>query len=87
MLSKIEKIVCLELTLNKIEDNYADSLKTDILFFIGDFDENNSCLDFLDKLTTKQEVDSWVDKLTSRIVMKEHLAGIDEIISDYIELG
>ncbi len=87
MLTIKDKIEYLKEQLNTVSNNYADSFKTDILFFIGDFNEQNKLLSFLNKLDSKIEIIKWIDKLTSRIVMKEYDIEINEIIFDYIEFG
>ncbi len=84
MLSLKEKVNYLEEQLNTIGDNYADSLKTDISIFIDDFNEVNPLLQFLNHLSSEVEITAWINKLTSRIVMKEHEDGLNEIIFDYI---
>lgn len=82
----LEKINFLENYLGKIDYlNYADSFKTDILFRLGDFTEGNLQLRFLHGLKSKDEIRYWVDRLTSRIVIKssEEIDNISEIIEDY----
>lgn len=81
------KIVYLEKVLNTIEDNFADSFKFDIANVIDEFDESNISLKFLNQLNTKNDIANWVNKLTSRIVMKYDQLSVDELIYDYIELG
>jgi hypothetical protein len=83
MLSFEEKISYLQQSLNKIEENYADSFRTDILFFFDDFNVKNSKFQFLNKLHSFNEIERWITKLTSRIVMKEDDLEVNEIISDY----
>ncbi|MBL1281343.1 MAG: hypothetical protein COA33_013775 [Fluviicola sp.] len=87
MLTIKDKIEYLKEQLDTVSNNYADSFKTDILFFIGDFNKQNKLLSFLNKLYSKIEIIKWIDKLTSRIVMKEDDLEINEIIFDYIEFG
>jgi hypothetical protein len=89
MLNFKEKVKYLEEQLDIINDNYADSFKTDIYFFIGDFKITNSNLAFLKKLTSKVEINDWIDKLTSRIVIKfdSENEQINDFIYDYLELG
>lgn len=83
------KIMILEEYLNKPIENHADSFRTDILFFIDEFNISNSALNFLNKLETKKEIENWVDKLTSRIVLKfeKENEQIGDYIFDYMELG
>lgn len=87
MLSLKEKISYLEHRLNKTEENYADSFRTDILFFFDDFKVKNTKFQFLNNLHSFDEIESWITKLTSRIVIKEDDLEVNEIISDYYELG
>jgi hypothetical protein len=87
MLTILDKIEYLKEQLDSVSNNYADSFKTDILFFIGDFNKQNKLLSFLNQLYSKVEITKWIDKLTSRIVMKEDDYEVNEIIFDYIEFG
>lgn len=85
MLSYEDKIDILETYLSDIKDNYADSFKTDILFYFDSFnniEENNGKLRFLKKLKSKQDIENWVDKLTSKIIMKYDAD--EEQLSDFI---
>ncbi len=73
MLKHSEKVKALKEHLYKPAENYADSFKSDILMHFHEFDEevlSNEELDFLDTLLTIQDIQNWMDKLTSRIVMK-----------------
>lgn len=85
MLSFNEKIELLKNYLEDIKDNYADSFKTNILFYFDEFediDESDLKLKFLNRLNSKEEIHSWVDNLTSKIVLK---FDEDEIgLSDFI---
>lgn len=86
----LEKIEYLEKLLNQSEENYADTFKADIIMFFDDnFSEENSQLLFLDNLNSKQEIENWVEKLTSRFVMKFDSGFETEIdfIYDYLENG
>ena len=87
MLTFQEKISFLENSLNKIEENYADSFRTEIIYFIDEFNSQNQRLTFLKNLNTNSEIENWISKLTSRIVMKEDELEVNEIINDYLELG
>jgi hypothetical protein len=89
MLSLPQKITHLENYLSLPSENYADGFKTDILFFIDEFDESNSLLSFLHDLENFEAIETWVGQLTSRIVMKfdEESEDIHDFIYDYIELG
>ena len=87
MLSFEEKISYLEHILNKSAENYADSFRTEILFFFDNFTTENIKLQFLKNLQSFNEIESWIIKLTSRIVMKEEFLEVNEIIYDYHELS
>lgn len=87
----LEKIKFLENILTKPESNFADSYKADILmFFNDDFVEKNPIFTFLEKLNSKEEIEDWVNKLTSRLVMrideddKYSRMDVDNIIDEYI---
>lgn len=89
MLTIEKKITYLENSLNKTELNYADSFKTDIIIFIDEFESNNEKLMFLNKFTSYEEIDGWIAKLTSRIVLKfdPEFDQISDFIFDFIENG
>jgi hypothetical protein len=87
MLTLREKIVYLENCLNKTEENYADSFRIDIRIFFDQFDIENKLFDFLNAIKTLIEIEKWISKLTSRIVMKEDELEVNEIINDFLELG
>lgn len=89
MLTFEEKISHLENSLNKIEDNYADSFKEDIIIFIDEFDIKNGRLQFLKDIVSFEEIDNWIEKLTSRIILKfdSESEQINDFIYDYLELG
>lgn len=85
----LEKILYLEDFLNGDDDNYADSFKTDILFFFDDFSESNFMFEFLEKINSKDEIENWVNKLTSRIVMRldDEQETVSDLIADYFYNG
>lgn len=72
MLSYEDKIKILEEYLLDIRDNYADSFKTDILFYFNEFEDiqKNTDFKFLNKLNSKEDIHNLVDNLTSKIIMK-----------------
>lgn len=82
MLSFTDKISILENCLLQINDNYADSFKTDITLFLGEFTIQNSNLSFLNGLSTKVEIENRVNQLTSKIVLKFNEE--EEQLSDFI---
>jgi sensor domain CHASE-containing protein len=75
--------------LNITDGNYADSFKVDIVFFIDEFDKDNALLEFLKNLLTFDEIDTCIEKLTSRIVLifDAESEQLNDFIFDYIELG
>ncbi len=87
MKSHSEKIFYLKQILSAKPKHYADSYKTDILFFFDDFNSLNPMFNFLKEIKTGDEIEVWVDKLTSRIVMHEDDDEIKEIIADYYSCG
>lgn len=83
-----EKIKCFEEFLNQPEENYADSFKADISMFFGDdFSVDNKQFVFLSTLNSKQEIENWIGKLTSRFVMKfdSEFETENDFIYDYLE--
>ena len=65
------KIEILERVLNENGTTYADSFKSDIImYFDEDFTINNCNLLFLNKINTKEEIENFINKITSDFVMK-----------------
>jgi len=89
MLSLTKKIQYLENYLSQPNENYADSFKEDIAIFIDDFTDQNELLSFLNNINSLEEIENWVDKLCSRIVLKFDSEGeeINDFIYDYIQFG
>lgn len=89
MLSFNRKIQYLENYLSQPNENYADSFKEDILMFIDDFTNQNQLLSFLNNINSLEEIENWVDKLCSRIVLKFDSEGeeINDFIYDYMQFG
>ena len=85
----IKKIAHLEKILNQPEENYADSFKADIIKYFDSFEIENKDLSFLSSINTFEEIENWITKLTSRIVLKfdEKSESINDFIADYIRLG
>lgn len=77
-----EKIPFFTQATYKDDNSYAVSFQGHIYLI----SENNDFC-FLKYLKSKKEITVWIDKLKSRLVMKEDMFEIDEIIEDYIELG
>jgi hypothetical protein len=87
-MQKKEKIKCLGDYLEK-EENYADSFKGEIACIMGDFEEDNPLLSFLDRLTNEKAIHQYIDRLTSRIVMKydPEWESLGDFVWDYVENG
>lgn len=86
----LKKIEYLEQVLNQPEENFSDSFKSYIiLFFDDDFTEDNTQFSFLNKLNSKEAIQSWIDILTSRFVMKFEVEfeAANDFIYDYLENG
>ncbi|MGY6521451.1 MAG: hypothetical protein ACXIUD_06975 [Mongoliitalea sp.] len=58
-------------------------------WILGDFILANPTLVFLDGLADAQDIYAWVDRLTSRIVMKfnEQEESLGDFVWDYLENG
>lgn len=90
MLSNEEKIDYLKYYLSKDKENYSDTYKDAIiLFFDEDFSIHNLQFIFLDKYNHRQEIETWVDRLLSRFVMKfdEEFEQETDFIYDYLVNG
>lgn len=89
MLSLEEKITYFQSVLHNSEENYAESFKSDIVVFIDEFNVKNKRLQFLKNLRSCEEIDNWIVKLTSRIVLKfdPESEQINDFIYDFIENG
>ena len=89
MLTLSEKISHLEFCLNKTEENHADSFKADIIDYFDSFKIEDQELSFLNSMVTFEEIENWITKLTSRIVLKfdEESESINDFIADYVALG
>lgn len=83
MLKLDDKIEILRMCLLDIKDSYADSFKTDIIFYFNEFEDVQKVdFSFLKKLDSKEEIHNWVDNLTSKIVVKFNEE--EEQLSDFI---
>ena len=60
MLILKDKIMYFEISLNRKEENYADSFRSDILNFFDEFNLENPLLKFLDKLESLNEIEDWI---------------------------
>lgn len=89
MLSFNKKIQHLENYLSQTNENYADSFKEGIIMFIDDFTDQNKLLSFLNNIDSLEEIENWVDKLCSRIILKFDSEGeeINDFIYDYLQFG
>lgn len=88
MLSLDEKIHLLQRYLF-IEETFADSYKGEICCIIGDFDKGNPILAFLEKLVDEESINQFINRFTSRIVMKydPELESLGDFFWDYVENG
>lgn len=83
MLNFVVKIEILKEYLSEIKDNYADSFKTDIFLYFNEFEDiKNKDFKFLEELKSKEDIQNYVDNLTSKIVMKFN--EVEEQLSDFI---
>jgi len=82
MLSFEEKVKIFNAILAQEEISYADSFNSDINIAGRNCDHN-----FLKKLKSEKEIKYWIEKLKSRIVMKEDDASLEDIIDDYLLCG
>ncbi|MFN5416620.1 MAG: hypothetical protein ACK5B9_06145 [Flavobacteriia bacterium] len=89
MLTFQEKISYLENRLHLPDGNYYDNFKDDLLIFFEDFNINNKRLNFLHHYDSISEIDNWIEKLSSRLVLKfdEEQEQLTDFIQDFIELG
>ena len=57
------------------------------MFFDNNFSEGNSQFLFLDNLNSEQEIENWLEKLTSRFVMKfdSEFEAENDFIYNYLE--
>lgn len=72
MLTFQEKIGYLENRLHLHDVNYYDNFKADLLIFFDDFDVKNERLNFLHNYNSFSEIDSWIEKLSSRLVYSQN---------------
>ncbi len=89
MLTFEEKIIYLENSLSKTEGNYYDNFKEDIIVFFDEFNVKNERLNFLNNFVSFTEIDNWIEKTSSRIILKfdEESEQINDFIYDFIENG
>lgn len=89
MLSFTDKMSYLENYLTKSQCNYADIYRTDILIYLGGFEQHNDNLKLLNRLKTTEEIEYFIDKLTSRIIMKydQENEELGDFIFDFITNG
>lgn len=69
-------------TLEKDEESYVDSFNGLILMY-----SENTDFSFLNNLHSREEIEYWIKKLKSRIVMRKDDASIDDIFDDYVLCG
>jgi hypothetical protein len=60
-----------------------------LLFFFDEFNVKSERLNFLNNFVSFTEIDNWVEKISSRIVLKfdEESEQINDFIYDFIENG
>lgn len=68
--------------MNQEEVSYADSYNATIDIYASNFDYN-----FLEKLQSREDIELWIAKLKSRIIMKEDEDTLEDIVNDYILCG
>ncbi len=79
MLSLNKKIKIFKSILNQEEVSYADSFNGLIFIF-----SQNSDFQFLEKLNSKSDIENWIKRLKSIIVMREDDATFEDILDEYI---
>ena len=82
------KIEILEGALNESSKTFADSFKSDIIiYFDEDFTIKNSNLFFLNKLKTREEIENFINNITSHFVMKfdKEFETENDFIHNYID--
>jgi hypothetical protein len=86
MLTFEEKIKYFENSLNKTEENYYDNFRDEIIIFFDEFSVKNERLKFLNSFYSYTEIDNWIKKLSSRIVLKfdEESEQINDFIYDFL---
>ena len=82
MLNQKQKIEYLELYLSHKNDNYGDTIKDDIYSYF--FDLEKSDFKFLVKLETKNEIETKIEFLVSKVILNEHQDGFNSIIEEYM---
>lgn len=72
-----------------IEETYADSFKGELWCIIGDFEMGNPILKFLEMLPNEEAIFQFIDRFTSRIVMKydPESESLGDFFWDYVENG
>ncbi|WP_194775028.1 hypothetical protein [Pararhodonellum marinum] len=88
-MTRQEKIDRLKSHLEKNSGTYADSFKGEIWCMIGEFVVGNPMLSFLEKLPDPEAIHNYIDRLTSRIVMKfdPESERLGDFFWDYVENG
>jgi hypothetical protein len=87
MLTYEEKISHFENSLHKLDGNYSDNIKQDIIVYFNEFNPENKRLYLLKKINSFDEIDIWIERLTSRIILKfdSESEQINDFIYDFIE--
>ncbi|MFH1564801.1 MAG: hypothetical protein ABIC82_03045 [bacterium] len=82
MLNFKNKVKIFTSILDQEETSYADSFNAYIAIMSSNYD-----YEFLEKLDSEKNIESWITKLKSRIAMREDDALLEDIIDDYILCG
>lgn len=70
MLTFTEKITVLKSCLETVDNSYADSFKAEMFLYFVDFDPKDPKLFFLHDLDFEEEIEGWVNRITSLIASK-----------------
>ncbi|PHQ90781.1 MAG: hypothetical protein COB42_04585 [Sulfurimonas sp.] len=82
MLSFQEKIDMYDNIIGQESKNYADSFNGCLEILADNYEYK-----FLLELDTFNDIEYWIDKLKSRLVVKEDLDSLEDIMDDYIACG
>ena len=82
MLTENEKVSILKDKLLHQSNNYSDVMKTEIYSYFFDL-ENGNIAEFLNKFSTKENIESHIDFLVSKMILHENEEGLFSIIEEY----
>jgi len=86
MLNLKEKIDYFEKYLEKKDNSYYDKMKDEIYLHFFELYGNKNDTDgflFLNEMQTKKDIEQYTDFLISKMIMNEHISGLDDIIYEY----